>query len=539
MRPSKLIVQLTLCFSILTFMADPAFSCIVNKNASNVYPAGIWTTAPKDNPEEVPPEGVAEEQCKDWANLMNFGFKDWEKTLNPAQAAVSKRFFCDKGLTTVVEWNGKFHREILVYEAYFVFGDWGLFVLSLMDQFTFPSLPSELNKDSNLGDPNCSPDCEVGENVNALTGNAYYRNSVRMSMGLDFMLSYNSQNGKWNTSLSTNLQTFEATDDYPEIKSVVDERGRAHPILGYNSFWSCSAAGVRAIQDPYTHEFEVAMADRVLKFLNDGRIKSQINRITGSEMEFSYDDAIHQITVRDLSTEKSYEADLDSQDRPTSISLQDSNGTMNMLMQWDPTSSNLVSQTVSGETVNYLYTDPRFPDAVTRIIKPNGETIFYSYDEEKRVIRSGRKSSTGEESNVTTINYDFVSNAEPFVRVIDNRGRVTDRYYQEFVGVKKVVKMVEYANGSPYVSMERVFNKQGFVIEETNAAGVKKIYTRDGFGRVLTQVDAHGTPVARTTTTKWNDNCNLPHSVKKEGVRTTTYTYDSNCRLNSTSVQAL
>lgn len=184
-------------------------------------------------------------------------------------------------------------------------------------------------------------------------------------------------------------------------------------------------------------------------------------------------------------------------------------------------------------TRTYLYEDTRNVSWLTGIIDERGvRYATWAYDAQGRAVSS--QHASGAEKVTLTYNTDGSTTATNAL------GNTTVYQYQVIQGVKRVTAIQgSPAQGCPASNSSYTYYPNGQVQTKTDALGNITTFTYDTLGRELTRVEAKGTPQERTTTTTWWDATHfLPKTVTTPD-RVTTYTYDTQGRLQSTSVHSI
>lgn len=503
----------------------PSHACIIREDDPGVSVG--WYSVDGDSASVL-------NACRGWASAVNYT----NRFHTPPTSFYYKQYQWCTGETEVrIDFWG---REAWAAKVLMVWNPTLSYLTEEFLQQLTENMDELLKQGVNQGDPNCMPDCSIGEGINSLTGNAYYDSLLHMNEDLNLLMSYNSKSGDWNSSVSIALESTEANGDIPAIKTVVDEYGRKYPIYNYSDGWFCSGSGVMGYENPYTSQFEAEMKDRILKFNSDGKIDEIINRNTGRSIKYSYDDANQTIVVTEQSGLKKYTGKLNSSGKPESFKVEAGGGMRNLAFIWDEATGNLNSLIKGDLSVHFLYEDARFPSALTGVINEKGHRwLTYEYDDQKRVIRSYKTGEDGSITDEVTLDYRYTNNTKPFVRIVDEAGKVTDRYYNNYSGAERTEKVVEHRAGSLVTIWEYEFDYHGFVTKITDAKGVVTKIQSDILGREVSRVEAFGTPAQRETTTSIDEACGKASVITVVGEFKVTYQYDNACRLMSTNKTAI
>ena len=180
---------------------------------------------------------------------------------------------------------------------------------------------------------------------------------------------------------------------------------------------------------------------------------------------------------------------------------------------------------------SFVYDDPAHPVALTGIIDERGvRYATWHYDTQGRAISSEH---AGGAEKVT-----LAYNTDGSTTVTNALGHAVTYRYQVIQGVKHITSIEgEPAAGCPASNSTYTYNSIGQVATKTDALGHVTAYTYDALGRETQRVDAQGAPQERTTTTTWHGSSFLPETITTSD-RVTTYTYDAQNRLLSTSTHA-
>ena len=180
---------------------------------------------------------------------------------------------------------------------------------------------------------------------------------------------------------------------------------------------------------------------------------------------------------------------------------------------------------------NYLYEDSTNASWLTGIVDERGvRYATWHYDTQGRAISSEH---AGGAEKVT-----LAYNTDGSTTVTNALGHVVTYQYQVIHGIKHIASVEgEPAAGCPVSNSSYTYNTIGQVATKTDALGHVTAYTYDALGRETQRVEAQGTPQERTTTTTWHGTSFLPETITTSD-RVTTYTYDAQNRLLSTSTHA-
>ncbi len=180
----------------------------------------------------------------------------------------------------------------------------------------------------------------------------------------------------------------------------------------------------------------------------------------------------------------------------------------------------------------YLYEDSRFPWHLTGVVDERGKrTASWAYDDQGRAISS--EHAAGAASHRLTFNSDGSTTVE------DPLGRL--RTYR-FIAAQGYTRVAGIHGGDcsqcAQDAAEYAYDARGFLRSKTDSNGNATVFERDGSGRELRRIEAFGSPEERSITTTWHADHRKPVTITEAG-RVTSYTYDAQGRMLSSSVQPL
>ncbi len=180
----------------------------------------------------------------------------------------------------------------------------------------------------------------------------------------------------------------------------------------------------------------------------------------------------------------------------------------------------------------YHYEAANKPNLLTGITDERGvRSVAWAYDDQGRAISSEMANGIGK----IYIGYG----TDGASTVTNELGKKTLYRYQVIRGVKYIVSVVgEPSANCPASNATFTYNDRGQVLTKTDAKGFITTHAYNDRGLETMRTEASGTPQARTTTTTWHANFNLPLIVS-EGKQVTTYTYDNKGRQTSRTQTAL
>ncbi len=173
-----------------------------------------------------------------------------------------------------------------------------------------------------------------------------------------------------------------------------------------------------------------------------------------------------------------------------------------------------------------------FRASITGVIDENGNRISsVRYDVFGRAISSERGPlNSGIERTQIQYNNDGT-------RTLTNAlGKKNIYHFTQFNGEYKMTQVEGLASENcASANKNYTYDTNGFMASKTDWKGNTTTYINNDRGQVLARTEASGTPQARTITTEWHAEYNLPTKIT-EPSRITTMTYDTNGRLLSRNI---
>ena len=180
----------------------------------------------------------------------------------------------------------------------------------------------------------------------------------------------------------------------------------------------------------------------------------------------------------------------------------------------------------------YQYSDSRFPHALTGIADENGSIYAsWSYDTWGRAVSSEH---SGGADRAT-----LVFNNNNSTTITNSLGKKTTYHYEVIHGVYKITRVEGHQTAScAGANKNYTYDANGFLASKTDWNGNVTTYVHDTKGRETSRIEATGTPEAKTITTEWHADFNLPVSITEPG-KITEFNYDTQGRLLSKSERSL
>ena len=226
----------------------------------------------------------------------------------------------------------------------------------------------------------------------------------------------------------------------------------------------------------------------------------------------------------------------DSKDRVIQILLPDNSS---LTYSYNELANTLatVSRTYSDNSVEllqqYFYEDTRFPTYITGIEDANGNRVSsVQYDVLGRAISSEQGPlNSGIERSQVQYNTDGT-------RTLTNAlGKQSTYHFAQFNGEYKITQVEGHPSTNCAASNKNfTYDSNGFMASKTDWKNNTTTYIHNDRGQELARTEASGTPQARSITTQWHADFNLPIKII-EPSRETVMAYDANGRLLSRQVQ--
>ena len=374
-----------------------------------------------------------------------------------------------------------------------------------------------------MGGPN---DCH-GNPINGFTGNKFQEEfDYQDSDGeLHFARIYNGADGQWRHSYSAFLYVGSSS-----ISLTFDD-GRSSLFTLANAVATAEPTELGHLNKVGTQWQYTSPSNEQLSFDAQGRLV-RLQRADGKAQTLTYtalSDGSTRIAVVD-SQGRSINFREATDHRPLSLTV----SAMTVTYTYNAFNELVtVAYTWPSKSTKrtYLYEDSRNQGWLTGIVDERGvRYATWHYDDQGRAISS--EHANGVEK--VALSY----NADGSTTITNALGHITTNHYQVIQGIKHITSVEgEPAAGCPASNSSYTYNAVGQVATKTDALGYVTAYTYDNLGRETQRVDAQGTPQERATTTTWHGTSFLPETVTTSD-RVTTYTYDTQNRLLSTSTHA-
>lgn len=372
----------------------------------------------------------------------------------------------------------------------------------------------------------------VGDPINAATGNLFESETDYQDPDgeLHFVLYYNSASGQWHHSYDTSLRidsdvmALHFEDGHTSLFMVNNGVATAEPTeLGRLE----QVSGQWVYTSPSNEEFVFdAMGRLVIDRQPNGLAKTFTYTLNSdyTTTVTATDSRGHTMTwINGFSG------------GPSQMTV----GDLTVTYTWVESGTQIFYSELTQAVVNrsghissrtYTYGDARNTSWLTGITDERG--VVYStwtYDDQGRATSS--QHAGGADQTALTYNSDGTTT------VTNALGHSVTFTYQVIQGVKRITHIAGQPTAScPASDSSYTYTPDGQVQTMTDALGHVTAYTYDTLGREISRVEAQGTPQQRTTTTTWNATWPyLRESVTRED-RVTTYGYDNQGRLTSTTV---
>ncbi len=207
----------------------------------------------------------------------------------------------------------------------------------------------------------------------------------------------------------------------------------------------------------------------------------------------------------------------------------------NMSYQYQTISGQLLLEQVTnteGIIRRYFYEDTRFPTYITGIEDANGNrTASVIYDDQGRAI-SSEKGPLNSGIERSQIEYH-----EDGSRTVTNAlVKQTTYHFTQFNGEYKMTTVEGHpSENCAGANKAYTYDANGFLESKTDWKGNTTTYIHNDRGQEISRTEAAGTPEARTITTEWHPDFNLPEKIT-EPEREIIMGYDESGRLRSRNI---
>ena len=180
-----------------------------------------------------------------------------------------------------------------------------------------------------------------------------------------------------------------------------------------------------------------------------------------------------------------------------------------------------------GAKRQYLYENTSYPHLLTGIVDENSNRFAtYTYDMQARAISTEHAGGVGK----IAVTYDT---DKATVTDADNNTH-TYNFTTQF-DLAKPTSIDKDECGCR--SAAYTYDENGFLASRIDFNGNVTTYEHDNRGLELSQIEASGTPQAKTITTTWHETFHLPLTITEQN-RTTTFTYDEKGNLLTKTITA-
>lgn len=369
------------------------------------------------------------------------------------------------------------------------------------------------------GQPTLScPSTQIGNPIDFSTGNKFQVERDFSSGGLVFSRSYNSLDGLWRHSYSTNLRISTT-----HVVLVLDD-GREIIFNKPGDRFIAPAGEFGSLVNSADQWVYTSRAGEVFHFSDSGLL-TRVDKPSGY-IQLSYMGG--RVDVADnFGKVLSFNVRTDGQP----LSLQVDGWQIQYAYDGNGNLVKVVRQKSGLELVReYHYEDARNPKLLTGITDERGARFAtWSYDDQ------GRGISSEHAGGVEKVN--IVYNSDGTVTVVNEFGKSATYRFAFISNMKRIVEIK--GESSPNCSASNSvfsYNSAGLLQHITNNKGVRtSFYYDDKRGLEYQRNEAANTPQGRAIYTEWHPTLPLPIKVT-EPTRITTYTYDAQGRQLSQSV---
>ncbi|UXY55136.1 DUF6531 domain-containing protein [Pseudomonas tohonis] len=353
----------------------------------------------------------------------------------------------------------------------------------------------------------------AGNPIDLSTGNKYQPETDLSLPDFDFKRFYNSIDGDWSNSFSTNIQV--------EGRLIIltldngQERYFTHQENDSISANQFSAGSLSRNASGWIYRSENKKSYRYddqgrLSSIEDPKYKKLLINYSGNELSVHDDQSqllkltfVHQKikTAQNESTLITYTYDEDLRLIKTTK----------------------VERGIALER-QYHYEDARNPNLLTGITDERGiRYATWAYDDQGRAISS--EHAGGAERTLVSYNADGSST------VTNALGKRTTYRFQTIQGVRRITAIEgEPSANCPNSNSTFTYDDRGLVKTRTDNKGNVTTFDYNDRGLEVSRTEAFGTPQARTVTTEWHPTLFLPTTIT-EPDRTSRYSYDVQGRL--------
>jgi len=372
-----------------------------------------------------------------------------------------------------------------------------------------------VNEITGCANPNRKQQCLSDKPVNIATGSKFFQITDYQHSDnplLHLTRSYNSSDGKWVFNFSSRVFMQAAR------MRVIEDSGRSVTFRKENGVWVSEGGGNYGLV--LDNGLWVFTNGRITKsFDNQSRLVS-VTPYQGRTLAISYPSpgrAILQSGAASISISyQTYLSHVLSATLPGGQLINYVYDVQERLVQVDN----------RGQTEDYRYDDPSFPNAITSIIGADGNT------RKEITYRADGRVQTSALSNGVDVD-TFAYPQENVTSVTSSLGKETIYSFEEFWGEKKISSVQGVATANCVgANKNYTYYPSGMLKTKTDWKNNTTSYQYNTRNLESSRTEAFGTPQERIITTEWHPTFNLRTKVKEPG-RETNFIYDAQGRLLS------
>jgi YD repeat-containing protein len=373
----------------------------------------------------------------------------------------------------------------------------------------------------------------IGNPINASTGNKFYDIQDGSQKKLSLHRFYNSYEGKWRFSFTHKLII--------ESLEVEAQRADGQYILfnSVNGEWHALPPnqGVLRLTASIQPTENIQLTDSSYVFmLPDGRVETydEVGRLLSilvankPPIILAYD--TNKITV----AQNGSELVLTTNENNQVLQAVFSGGNVINYAYTDNNGISVLSTVTYADNVTrqHLYENTSYPAYITGITDENGHRISsVQYDSQGRAT-SSEKGPLDSGIERTKVQY----NSDGTRTVTNALNKQSTYHFTKFNGEYKMTQVEGIASDNCAAANKNyTYDANGFMESKTDWKGNTTTYIHNDRGQELSRVEASGTPQARSIKTEWHSEFNLPIKIS-EPARETIMAYDANGRLLSRNI---